>query len=77
MASKELTKGNPLKLIICFMIPIFSGNLFQLFYNFIDALIVGRFIGIDALASVGASGAFVLFLGYKISLAKNFKKLKN
>ena len=51
MAVKELTEGKPLKLILFFMIPIFLGNVFQLFYNFIDAIIVGRFIGIDALAA--------------------------
>jgi len=81
MAVKELTKGKPLKLILLFMIPIFLGNLFQLFYNFTDALIVGRFIGVDALAAVGACGALIFLIisfifsstqGFSVVLAQKF-----
>ncbi len=81
MAVKELTKGQPLKLILLFMIPIFLGNLFQLFYNFVDALIVGRFIGVDALAAVGACGALIFLVisfifsstqGFSVVLAQKF-----
>ncbi len=62
MSTKELTSGNPLKLIILFMIPIFIGNLFQQFYSFMDALIVGRTIGLNALASVGASSPMIFLV---------------
>ena len=81
MAVKNLTGGKPLKLMILFMIPVFLGNLFQLFYNFVDALIVGRFIGVDALASVGACGALIFFFisfifastqGFSVVLAQKF-----
>ena len=81
MAVKELTKGNPLKLILLFMIPVFLGNLFQLFYNFVDALIVGRFIGVEALAAVGACGALIFLVisfifsstqGFSVVLAQKF-----
>lgn len=61
MATKELTTGNPLKLILMFMIPIFLGNLFQQVYNLVDTLIVGRTIGLKALAAVGST-AHMIFL---------------
>lgn len=62
MATKELTTGNPLKLIFFFMLPMFLGNMFQQFYNLIDALIVGRTIGLDALAAVGATGPMIFLV---------------
>lgn len=62
MSTKELTQGNPLKLILFFMIPLFIGNVFQQLYNFTDALIVGRVIGINALASIGASSALIFLV---------------
>ncbi len=62
MAQKQLTVGKPLKLILCFMLPIFLGNLFQQFYNFVDALIVGRFLGINALGAVGATSPLIFLV---------------
>ncbi len=62
MATKELTSGNPLKLIILFMIPIFLGNLFQQIYSLVDTLIVGRTIGLNALAAVGATGPMIFLV---------------
>ncbi len=62
MATKELTSGNPLKLIILFMIPIFLGNLFQQIYSLVDTLIVGRTIGLNALAAVGATGPMIFLI---------------
>lgn len=50
----DLTKGNPLTRLILFSLPLVGGSLFQQLYNFIDTLIVGRLIGIDAVAAVGA-----------------------
>lgn len=51
---KDLTKGAPLKLILLFSIPLLIGNIFQQLYNLADIVIVGRTLGVEALASVGA-----------------------
>lgn len=53
----DMTKGNTTKLLISFMIPLLLGNLFQQFYNVVDSMIVGKFVGADALAAVGATGS--------------------
>lgn len=52
---KNMTEGEPLKLIIPFMIPLLIGNVFQQLYNIADIIIVGRTIGVNALAAVGAT----------------------
>ena len=63
--TKDLTEGNPLKLIITFALPLFLGNLLQQLYNFIDTMIVGHFLGVDALAGVGATGSInFLIVGF-------------
>ena len=63
--TKNLTVGNPLALILSFAIPLYIGNLFQQSYNIVDAFIVGRIIGIDALAAVGSTGSLnFLILGF-------------
>ena len=63
--TKELTSGRPLPLILNFTLPLLMGNLLQQTYSLVDAVIVGRFLGIDALASVGASTSVVfLILGF-------------
>lgn len=62
MATKELTSGSPIKLITFFMLPIFLGNIFQQLYNLVDALIVGRIIGINALAAVGATSPIIFMI---------------
>ena len=51
---KDLTKGSALKLILLFSIPLLIGNIFQQLYNLADIVIVGRTLGVKALASVGA-----------------------
>ena len=48
----DMTKGSPFRLIVKFMIPIILGNLFQQLYNLADTVIVGRFVGVQALAAV-------------------------
>lgn len=53
---KDLTKGNIIRLLIAFSIPLLIGNIFQLFYNLVDTKVVGEFLGEDALAALGASG---------------------
>ena len=62
MNTKELTSGNPLKLIIYFMVPTFVGKILQQLYHFTDAIIVSRIIGIKALAAVGASAALIFLV---------------
>ena len=55
--TKDLTKGRPLALIIQFGFPILLGMLFQQMYNMVDTAIVGKFLGGNALAAVGATGS--------------------
>lgn len=63
--TKEMTEGKPLPLILNFTIPLVLGNLLQQTYSMIDAAIVGRYLGIDALAAVGASASIIfLILGF-------------
>ena len=62
MKTRDLTWDNPLKLIISFMIPVFLGNLFQLVYNFTDAVIIGRVLGIKALGAIGATTPLIFMV---------------
>ncbi|MBD3949481.1 MATE family efflux transporter [Tuanshanicoccus lijuaniae] len=60
-----MTSGSPLKKVIIFSIPLIIGNLFQLLYNMVDTLIVGRTMGLEALAGIGAAGSVsFLILGF-------------
>jgi len=62
---KNLTVGEPLKIILFFAIPLFLGNLLQQSYNILDTLIVGRTVGRNALAAVGSTGSLsFLILGF-------------
>lgn len=70
---KDMTSGSPLKLIFWFSIPVLLGNIFQQFYNMADAIIVGRLLGEDALAAVGATGSIMfLVLYFAIGIAQGF-----
>lgn len=51
---KDLTKGEPLKLILMFSVPLLIGNIFQQLYNIADLVIVGRLLGVEPFAAVGA-----------------------
>lgn len=51
--TKDLTKGKIMPLLVGFTIPLVLGNLFQLTYNAVDSIIVGQFVGKEALAAVG------------------------
>ena len=53
----NMTEGNPTGLLIRFAIPMLIGNLFQQVYNVVDSIIVGRYIGAQALAAVGATSS--------------------
>ena len=50
-----MTKGNPYKLIFQFAMPLMLGNIFQQMYTLVDTMVVGKGVGVDALAAVGAS----------------------
>ena len=71
--TKDLTSGSPLKVILLFSLPLVLGNLFQQFYALADTIIVGRFCGVGALASVGATGSVnYLILGFVIGVCNGF-----
>ena len=59
---KDLTKGNITQTLLFFAVPMILGNLLQQFYNITDTVIVGRFIGPDALAAVGSAYTLMTFL---------------
>jgi len=64
----NMTEGNPVKVIVTFTIPMLIGNVAQQLYNTVDSIIVGRFVGDNALAAVGSAGPLlnlmlVLFMG--------------
>lgn len=70
---KDMTKGNSLKLILEFCLPLLAGNLFQQVYNMVDAMIVGRYLGVDALAGVGLTNSLTfLVIGFVIGLCSGF-----
>lgn len=86
----DMTKGSPVRLILAFMVPVWIGNIFQQFYNVVDSVIVGRFLGVNALAAVGSTGSVVFLVmglvngitsGFSVLLAqcfgaKDYKKLR-
>lgn len=63
--TKSMTEGGPAKLILFFTLPLLGGNLFQQLYNMMDMLIVGRTLGVNALAAVGCTGSIMfLIIGF-------------
>ena len=69
----RMTEGSPLKLILMFAMPVLLGNVFQQFYNMADTMMVGRILGVDALAAMGATASISgLVLGLNIGLAQGF-----
>lgn len=79
--TKELTAGRPLPLILKFALPLLLGNMLQQTYSLVDAAIVGRTLGINALAAVGASTSVVFLIlgfctgccgGFAIPIAQKF-----
>lgn len=67
--TRNMTAGSPAKLIVMFTIPLIIGNIFQQFYSMADTLIVGRTIGVNALAAVGCTGSITFFiLGFVMGL---------
>ena len=60
--TRDLTTGNPYSLIISFALPLLLSQIFQQLYNTADSLIVGRFLGTEALAAVSSSGSVIFLL---------------
>lgn len=73
---KDMTEGRPLKLIVAFYLPLLLGNLFQQFYSMVDSIIVGQFVGVNALAGVGSTGSLnFLILGFATGVCGGFSIL--
>lgn len=71
--TKDMTSGNPLKMILFFSFPVLLGNIFQQFYNMVDTIIVGQYLGEEALAAVGSTGCLMfLVLGFANGIAQGF-----
>ena len=72
-AVRDLTVGEPARLIFFFTLPLLAGNVFQQLYGFVDTLIVGRFLGVEALAAVGCTGPLMfLMLGFVMGMTSGF-----
>ena len=70
---EEYDGGETVKLILAFMFPVLCGNLFQNFYNIVDSMIVGRFLGVDALAAVGSTTSLnFLVVGWITGMTSGF-----
>ncbi|MGY4643663.1 MATE family efflux transporter [Cellulomonas sp. URHB0016] len=70
---KILTAGRPWRVIVLFAVPLLVGNVVQQLYQAADALVVGRVLGVDALAAVGATGSLLfLLLGFAWGLTSGF-----
>lgn len=71
--TKDMTQGAPMKLILGFSIPLLFGFLFQQFYSVVDTVIVGRFLGMNALAGVGSTGSVnFLIVGFCMGVCNGF-----
>lgn len=79
--TRDMTRGNPTKLILSFCLPIIAGNLFQQFYSLVDTLVIGQVEGVTALAAVSAAGwldwtvlglAMGMAQGFSIQIAQSF-----
>ena len=60
--AKDMTEGSPARLILFFALPLIAGNMVQQMYAFVDTFIVGRFLGVKALAAVGCTGCLMFLL---------------
>ena len=71
--TKDMTKGAPMKLILGFSVPLLFGFLFQQFYNLVDTVIVGKFLGVNDLAAVGSTGSVnFLVIGFCMGVCTGF-----
>ena len=71
--TKDMTKGSPLRLILGFAFPMLLGMLFQQFYNLVDTMIVGKTLGVSALAGVGATSSInFMIIGFCMGICSGF-----
>jgi Na+-driven multidrug efflux pump len=71
--TKDMTSGKTLKLIIAFCIPMVLGNLLQQLYNIVDAVVVGQYLGNNALGAVGSTGSVTfLIIGFATGICSGF-----
>lgn len=71
--TKDMTSGSTMKLILGFAVPLLMGMLFQQVYSLVDTIIVGRFLGVSALAAVGATGSInFLIIGFCQGICNGF-----
>lgn len=71
--TKDMTNGSTMKLILGFAVPLLMGMLFQQVYSLVDTIIVGRFLGVSALAAVGATGSInFLIIGFCQGICNGF-----
>ena len=71
--TKDMTVGSPTKLLIEFTLPMMFGNFFQQAYSIVDTIVVGRFVGVEALAAVGnAAWLDWLVMGIVLGLSQGF-----
>lgn len=61
-ATKDMTTGTPGKLILGFALPLMLGNIFQQLYTFVDTVVVGQALGVEALAALGATEWMIFLL---------------
>lgn len=72
-ATKDMTSGSPFRLIAGFFVPMVFGLLFQQLYNMVDTIIVGKYLGVEALASVGSTGSVnFMIIGFCIGVCNGF-----
>ncbi|MGM9588558.1 MAG: MATE family efflux transporter [Faecousia sp.] len=80
-STRDLTTGSPMALVLSFMLPLLLGMLFQQFYNMVDTIVVGKFLGVEALAGVGSTGSLSFLVlglcngicaGFAIPVAQKF-----
>ena len=70
---KDMTNGSPSKHILGFAVPMLFGMLFQQFYNLVDTIIVGKTLGVEALAGVGATGSInFMIIGFGMGVCNGF-----
>lgn len=71
--TRDLTRGNTMRQVIAFALPVLIGVLFQQLYNFVDTAVVGRFLGADKLGAVGSTGSInFLILGFCQGVCSGF-----
>ena len=71
--SATLTTGRPWRVILAFSVPLLLGNVVQQLYQFVDSIVVGRQLGVDSLAAVGATGSLLfLLIGFAWGLTSGF-----